>query len=81
MSGRDHRDIALEMLCESEIVMRERLRHLEGDVCAYRELAQVAITAVRDLTVERDRLRGQIRELRDEYRGLRERLAHEAAAA
>ena len=42
----------------------DRIVSLEADLVAYRELAQLAIHKLHDLTKQNDRLREQLRELR-----------------
>ena len=46
----------------------DRIVSLEHDVIVYREIAQLAIHKLHDLTKQNDRLREQLRELRDQYR-------------
>ncbi len=68
------------VLAESADVVRlravvDRLRELEADRDAYRELAQTAVHALHELTVERDRLQRQVCELRELTRRAVERAA------
>lgn len=51
----------------------DRVRSLEADIESYQLLSHQAIHALHDVVGERDRLRAQLRDLRDEYRALRER--------
>ena len=46
----------------------DRIVSLEHDVIVYREIAQLAIHKLHDVTKQNDRLREQLRELRDQYR-------------
>ena len=46
----------------------DRIASLEHDVVAYRELCQLSIHKLHDLTKQNDRLREQLRELRSQYR-------------
>ena len=46
----------------------DRIASLEHDVIAYRDIAQLAIHKLHDLTKQNDRLREQLRELRGQYR-------------
>jgi hypothetical protein len=80
MRERDDRDLVIDALAQSEAEQLERLVSLEQDVQAYRELARLALTGLHDLAVERDRLRAQLAQLRDEYRALRVQILRQAAA-
>jgi hypothetical protein len=77
----DHRDAVIEVLAEDEASLRERVASLTADVAVYRELAQAGMSALHDLTVERDRLREQHHRLIDEFRALRAHTMRTAAAA
>ena len=70
----DHRDAVIKELAESEAALREEL-------VIYRQLAQQALTALHDLTVERNHLREQLGRLRAECRELRTQTTHQKAAA
>lgn len=76
----DDRDLVIDMLALSEAELLERATSLEQDVRTYRDLARLAIAGLHDLTAERDRLRHQLRELRDKYQALRVQLLRQAAA-
>lgn len=80
MSEPDFRDVALELLADSECGLRDRCASLEADCDSYRALALAAIAAVADLTSDREGLRMQLRAVRDEYRALREYFLRQAAA-
>jgi predicted nucleic acid-binding Zn-ribbon protein len=80
MIGDPHRvrQLEIEHLIADEAALRARVTELDADVRAFRELAQTAIAALHDLTVQLDRLRGQHQKVVDEYRALRERIMREA---
>ena len=67
----DHRYAVIEMLASSGAELRERIQLLEADIVTYRELARAGIEALRERTVECDRLRVQHRRVVEEYRHLR----------
>ena len=81
MRERDDRDLVIEMLALGEAEQAERLVSLEHDVRTYRDLARLAITGLHDLARERDRLREQLGQLRNEYRALRVQVLRDEAAA
>ena len=66
--AREYRDLAVETQSDEIVLLRERVSSLEEDVEVYREIAQQAIHTAHDVTVDRDRLRRQNRELRDRVR-------------
>lgn len=74
-------DLVLQTLALSEAELLERVSSLESDLRVYRELAQLGIHALHDVTAERDRLRERLVRLRDEYRMLRVQLLRQEAAA
>lgn len=76
----DYRDLVIRQLSDDEALLLERVASLEADVATYRELANAACDALRDLTVRHKRLQESTERLRDEYRALRERLLFEAGA-
>jgi hypothetical protein len=76
----DYKDLAVELLADSEAALQERVANLEQDIAVYRELVQQALTVVHDVTIERDRLREQHHRLLDEYRHLRIQTMRQAAA-
>ncbi|MGB7220745.1 MAG: hypothetical protein WBD07_18240 [Vicinamibacterales bacterium] len=78
---RDYRDLVIEVLVASEAELLERVASLEGDVVRYRELLQLALAALHDLSVKQEAARARHLRLLDEYRQLRERLTQEAVAA
>jgi hypothetical protein len=59
------------MFADAEADLRERVASLDADCRAYRMLAQQAVHALHELTVERDRLRDRVRQLCNEIRALR----------
>jgi hypothetical protein len=73
--------LAIRALADDEARLRERVRQLERDLVAYRELACAALTRVHEVSRERDQLREQFWRLRDEYRHLREATLRTANAA
>jgi uncharacterized coiled-coil DUF342 family protein len=70
----------IDILCASEAELRARVRQLEEDAAVYREICVAALDALRQLTVQHDRLRAEYQRLRDEYRDLREQVMLEAGA-
>jgi len=73
-------DVVIAELAASEAVLLERVASLEADVEIYRLMAQSAFDALADLT-KRDRaLQEACALVRDEYRGLRERLLEHSGA-
>lgn len=72
VTGLDVRAMVVEALAGAEAELRERVLSLEADVDAYRELAQQALHALYDLTLERDHLRTHNRRLQEENRELLE---------
>ena len=73
-------DTVCEMLAHDEAVALERIASLEADVASYRELAVMAISALRELTQRHDRLREQHARLRDQYQALREEVLGQVTA-
>jgi hypothetical protein len=63
--------MVLDMLADGEAAAWERILELEAERDSYRELARQAIHALRDLTVERDRIRAAYHRLLDECRHAR----------
>ena len=74
-------DLVIHTLADSEAALIERVRDLAAERDTYRELAQVAMHAIHDLTRERDRLRRQHHHLLGEYRAHRVRTMPQAEAA
>lgn len=77
----DYRDLAIEMLADSEAELLDRGVDLMIERDPYRTLARTAIHELHALTVKRDRLRAQHHRLLDEYRTLRAQTMREAVAA
>lgn len=73
-----YRDLVIATLADSEAALLERIVSLERDVVRYRALAQASINMNADLTGKLKALKAQHLRLRDEFRSVRERLAHEA---
>ena len=72
MSAPDHRDLALEAFAADEATLLEYLVTLTTDRNAQRELAQMAIHQIHDLTQRLEKLRQQHWHLIEEYRRHRE---------
>lgn len=70
----DSIQLVIEDLALSEAELLECVVMLEGDVAIYRELVCAAFDALHDLTVELHRERDQHHQLRQEYRGVLERV-------
>jgi len=68
-------------LADENALLRERVESLEHDVVRYRELAQVALAQLQELTATIERERRAHARVRDEYCALRQRLLNEAEAA
>jgi hypothetical protein len=64
----DYRDLAIEHLAADEVALLERIMDLEGECESYRELLRAALTALQDVTGERDDLRRRHHELLDDRR-------------
>jgi hypothetical protein len=74
-------NLVIETQAAEIVQLRERIRSLEADVEAYRELASIAINQVREMTLRGEQQRETYERLVDEYRGLREQLLQKATAA
>ena len=81
----DYRNLAVEELAASEAALKADIRALEERIVdlvleaqTYRSLAHMAIHALHHLTRDHDRLRQELVELKDEYRGFRERILRDA---
>ena len=72
--SRDHRDLALEQFADDERQLLERLASVEDDRDIYREMVQVTLQQLHDLTQSHQQLREQRDRLRDENRRLRAHL-------
>jgi chromosome segregation ATPase len=79
--SRDHTDLVIAELADSEARLLERVVDLEGDLSVYRELLSEALTALRAVTATRDRLRQDRERLREDLQRLREQTMRQAAAA
>ena len=77
---RDHRDIVIEDLADSEAALIDRIVDLELDNRALRETLHAAVDGLHHITGERDRLWAQHHRLIDEYRALRVQMLREVAA-
>jgi len=72
--------VVIETLCESQLLLRERVASLEADVDAYRLVAQQALHHLHDLTRTHDRLQAQYRSLIEQYWEVRGQLRKSVAA-
>ena len=77
----DYRDLVIRDLADGDANLREAnkqlvalVESLQADAAVYRELAQAAFDAVRDVTVRYDRLHATHAETVHAYRCLRETL-------
>ena len=68
---RDHRDLVIEALADSEAALLGRLEELETERAAYRVVAQESLHALHRLTVKYDRVTARLRAIVDELRELR----------
>jgi hypothetical protein len=68
---RDHRDLCIEALADSEAALLARIEELETERAAYRVLAQESLHALHALTRKYDRLTDRLRALVAELRVLR----------
>jgi hypothetical protein len=78
---RDSADLVIEMLADSEAELIDRVVDLMIERNAYRTLAQHAVHALHDMTIERDRLRTSQHRLINEYRPLRVKTLRQPEAA
>ena len=62
MSAPDPRDIVITDLTDENAGLRAELDAARDHLATYRTMAQAALTAVHDLTVERNRLRERCRD-------------------
>lgn len=76
-----YENLVIVDLADEVAAQGERIASLEADIIAYRELAQHALTALHDVTRERNRLSQQHQRLVDEYRALRRQRGTRQAAA
>jgi hypothetical protein len=70
--SRDHRELTIELLADSEATLR-------ADLVNYRELVLAAIHQLHAVTRERDRIRAAHHRLLEAYRSLRTEASSEAA--
>ena len=77
----DHRDLALEAFAQDEQQLLERLASVEDDRDTYREMVQVSLQQLHDLTQSHQQLREQLRRVVDDYRRLREHLVTKSLEA
>ena len=64
-------DLVIQDLAAENVLLHERIVHLESQQETYRELAKQAIHAVHSVTAERDRTRHENRLLRSEIESVR----------
>ena len=74
-------DLVIEDLALGEAESIARIADLESERDTYRDLLQSALAVAHDVTSERDRLRRQLSDLRQEYRSFRERVLSDLGAA
>ncbi len=78
---REHRDLVIEALADSEAALIEHVVALESERDSFRDLAHAAAGQLHDLTLQQRRLRAAHHRLLDEYRCLRAKLLSETQAA
>ena len=66
--------LVIDALAGAEIDLRERLHALEADVESYQQLTRAALSALRDVTLQRDRAVDRLHQLHDEFRTFRARV-------
>jgi hypothetical protein len=67
----DYRDLALANAAHDHLLLCDRIRELEADLCGYRAVTSAALDALHTLTVERDHLRQRLHRLVAELHALR----------
>lgn len=67
-------ELVIQALAATEAELREHIANLEADVAVYREIAQAALDALRQVTVAHQTLQRTNHDLRDEFRAFRERV-------
>lgn len=77
----DYRDTVIEQLADAEATLTDQIVELTVWRDTFRELAQQAIHALHELTVEHNQLRERDRRLLAEYRALRVQTMREPEAA